>query len=75
MVLLFVMVFYEFFINVLKYGVLLNEEGYVEIFWDLEYCDGMEIFIVCWWELNGLCIVNFELDCKGFGLCFIVFSL
>lgn len=71
----FAMVFHELLTNASKYGALSNEEGYVELSWDLEHRDGMETLIVCWREINGPRIVNFEPDRKGFGSRLIVSSL
>ena len=71
----FAMVFHELLTNASKYGALSNEEGYVEITWDLEHRDGMEARILCWREKNGPRIANSEPDRKGFGARLIISSL
>lgn len=63
-VLVIFMVLYEFGINVIKYGVLLNGEGMVDFVWS--DVDGFEM---CWIEWGGFEVV--VLLCCGFGICFI----
>lgn len=61
-VVVLVMVLYELGINVVKYGVLLVDEGYVDLIWNL-IDDG---FVIEWNECNGLFVVL--LSCWGFGV-------
>ncbi len=71
----FAMVFHELLTNASKYGALSNEEGHVEITWNLEERDGIETLIVCWREINGPRIADPEPGRKGFGTRLIVSSL
>jgi PAS domain S-box-containing protein len=71
----FAMVFHELLTNASKYGALSNEEGHVEITWDIERRDGIETLIACWREIDGPRIESSEPHRKGFGSRLIVSSL
>jgi len=71
----FAMVFHELLTNASKYGALSNEEGHVEVTWDIEQREGMETLIACWREINGPRITSSEPDRRGFGSRLIVSSL
>jgi PAS domain S-box-containing protein len=71
----FSMVLHELLTNALKYGSLSNEDGRVEIIWNIELRGGERFLIASWREIGGPAITKTEPERKGFGSRLIASSL